>query len=164
MAERDKYIYDWPRPMVTVDAIIFTFSRGKARVLLINRAHQPFRGKWALPGGFVGMDEELQTAVARELTEETGLTDIKLQQMYTFGKLARDPRGRNIAVTFMGITKRPQPKIRGSDDALKAQWFDIEKLPADLAFDHNDVIKFAVKKLKKKNIYRLRVKLKAKDK
>jgi len=154
MAKKSKYIYDWPRPMVTVDAVVFAFFKGKAKLLLINRAKEPFKGKWALPGGFVDIDEELEDAVARELVEETGLTNVPLQQIYTFGKCGRDPRGRVITVTFMGIATKGKKRIKAGDDAAKAQWFDIEKLPKDLAFDHNEVAKFAIRRLKSRSIYR----------
>ena len=154
MSTKGKYIYDWPRPMVTVDAVVFAFFAGHAKLLLINRAKEPFKGKWALPGGFVNIDEELEDAIERELEEETGLTGIHLEQMHTFGKCGRDPRGRQITIAFMGIATKGKQKIKGGDDAAKAQWFDIEKLPEDLAFDHNEVAKFAIRKLKRKKIYR----------
>ncbi len=146
MAEKGKYVYDWPRPMVTVDAAVFTFSDDKAKVLLINRGNEPFKGKWALPGGFVDMDEELEDAIVRELTEETGLTSVRLEQMRTFGTVGRDPRGRMITIVFMGIATEGQDKIKAGDDATQAQWFDIEELPKDLAFDHNEVVRFAIEK------------------
>ncbi|MBA7482842.1 Bifunctional NMN adenylyltransferase/Nudix hydrolase [subsurface metagenome] len=149
MAEKGKYVYDWPRPMVTVDAVVFTFSDDKARVLLINRGNEPFKGKWALPGGFVGMDEELEDAVARELEEETGLATVQLEQMRTFGTVGRDPRGRMITIVFMGIATKGQDMIKAGDDAAEAQWFYIEKLPDDMAFDHNEVVRFAIEKLVK---------------
>jgi 8-oxo-dGTP diphosphatase len=173
MAKKGKYIYDWPRPMAAADAAVFRFfarlsakpraSKAKRRkpswrLLLVNRKREPFKGKWCLPGGFVDIDEELETAAARELAEETGLAGVQLEQMHTFGKVGRDPRGRVITVTFMGIAAKGQKRIKASDDAAKARWFDIEKLPKDLAFDHNKVTKFAIAKLKKKNIYRLKVK------
>jgi len=101
----------------------------------------------------VDIDEELEDAVARELAEETGLTNVPLQQIYTFGRCGRDPRGRVITVTFMGIVKGKH-QIKAGDDAAKARWFDIEKLPKDLAFDHNEVAAFSIKKLKRKKIYR----------
>jgi 8-oxo-dGTP diphosphatase len=151
MAEKGKYIYDWPRPMVTVDAVVFTFSGNKVKVLLVNRKNEPYKGKWAVPGGFVDMDEELEDAVARELAEETGLKGVRLEQMHTFGKCGRDPRGRQISIAFTGIaTEEQQAGIRPGDDAAKAQWFDIEKLPADLAFDHDKMIRFAVEKAGKR--------------
>ena len=153
MDKKGKYIYDWPRPMVTVDAVVFGVFQNKAKLLLINRKKEPFKGKWALPGGFVGIDEELEDAVARELAEETGLENIKLEQMHTFGKCGRDPRGRQITIAFMGIVTKGGTKIKAGDDAAKAQWFDIEGLPKDMAFDHSDVARFGIRKLKRKKIY-----------
>ncbi len=168
MAKKGKYIYDWPRPMVAADAAVFGFfppprlapaascearagagaSEGKAKLLLVNRKKEPFKGKWALPGGFVDIDEELDDAVARELAEETGIAAVPLEQIHTFGNVGRDPRGRVITVTFMGIVTEGQNKLKAGDDAAKVRWFDIEKLPKDLAFDHNKVVKFAIEKLK----------------
>ena len=148
MNTKGKYIYEWPRPMVTADALVFAHSGGKTRVLLIKRGNEPFKGKWAVPGGFVNMDEELEDAVVRELAEETGLTGVQLEQMRTFGTLDRDPRGRVITIVFMGIVKEEQMKVEAGDDAAEAQWFDIDELPEDMAFDHNEVIRFAVGKLK----------------
>lgn len=150
MAEKGKYTYDWPRPMVTVDAVIFSLSTGKTQVLLVNRGHEPFKGKWAVPGGFVEIDEELEDAVVRELAEETGLTGVKLEQMRTFGKCGRDPRGRQISIAFTGIVTAGQNKIRPGDDAAKAKWFDIKDLPGDLAFDHDEMIKCGIEKLKER--------------
>ena len=94
------------------------------------------------------MDEELEDAVARELAEETGLENIKLEQMHTFGRIGRDPRGRQITIVFTGIAKEGQTETTAGDDAEKAQWFDIENLPENLAFDHGEVAAFAIKKLK----------------
>lgn len=148
MAKKGKYIYDWPRPMVTVDAVVFTLAKNKARLLLINRRNEPFKGKWALPGGYVGIDEELEDAVVRELAEETGLVNVPLEQMYTFGRCGRDPRGRQITIAFIGILREGQNKIKAGDDAAKVRWFDIKNLPKDMAFDHNEVVKFGIEKLK----------------
>jgi 8-oxo-dGTP diphosphatase len=158
MAKKGKYVYNWPRPMVAADAAVFGFFAGKAKLLLVNRKYEPFKGKWCLPGGFVDTDEELEDAAARELAEETALAGVRLEQMHTFGNVGRDPRGRVITVTFMGIAAEGQNKLKAGDDATKAQWFDIEKLPKDLAFDHNEVVGFAIDKLKKRKIYRLNVK------
>ena len=148
MAKKGKYIYDWPRPMVTVDAVVFAFFKNKVKLLLVNRASKPFKGKWALPGGFVDIDEELEDAIVRELSEETGLTGVRLEQMHTFGKCGRDPRGRQITIAFIGIATKGQERIKPGDDAVAARWFDIEKLPKDMAFDHNEVVRFAIERLK----------------
>jgi 8-oxo-dGTP diphosphatase len=134
--------------MVSADAAIFRFLGEKVQLLLVVRGNEPFRGQWALPGGFVDIDEELEDAVARELAEETGLTGIVLEQVHTFGKCGRDPRGRVITVTFMGILTEGAIKVRAGDDAARAEWFDITKLPKDLAFDHNEVTKFVIERLK----------------
>ena len=120
MNTKGKYIYEWPRPMVTVDATVFTYSDGKTRIVLIKRGSEPFKGKWALPGGFVNMDEELEDAVVRELEEETGLTGVLLEQMRAFGTVGRDPRGRQISIVFMGIAGEDQTKLRAGDDAAQA--------------------------------------------
>jgi 8-oxo-dGTP diphosphatase len=151
MDKKGKYVYEWPRPMVSVDAAVFTFSGKKAKLLLIKRGNEPFKGQWALPGGFIGIDEELEDAVVRELQEETGLSNVPLEQLHTFGNVGRDPRGRQITIVFMGVLEKRPPKIKGGDDAAKAKWFDIEKLPKNLAFDHNEVTKFAIERLKKLN-------------
>jgi 8-oxo-dGTP diphosphatase len=150
MAERGKYIYEWPRPMVTVDAVVFSIYGGSTRVLLINRGREPYKGMWAVPGGFIEINEELEDAVARELKEETGLTGVQLEQMRAFGRCGRDPRGRQISIAFTGIATEGQGKIRAGDDAAKAKWFDIKELPEDLAFDHDEMIKYGIEKLRKR--------------
>jgi len=152
MAKKGRYVYEWPRPMVTVDAAVFRFSGGKAELLLVNRRREPYKGRWALPGGFIEIDEELEDAVARELAEETGLVGVALEQMHTFGTVGRDPRGRQITIVFMGVAAEGHDKIKAGDDAAKAQWFDIEKLPKDMAFDHGEVARFAIGRLKKLEI------------
>ena len=157
MTKKGRYVYEWPRPMLSADAVVFSFCRGRARLLLIRRKNEPFKGKWAIPGGYVGIDEELEDAVVRELREETGLTGIRLEQMHTFGKCGRDPRGRQITVAFMGIAGQGHMRIKAGDDAAEARWFEIEKLPEDLAFDHSEVAAFAIGKLKRKRIYRQKV-------
>lgn len=163
MTRKGKYIYDWPRPMVTVDAAVFAIIKGRAKLLLIKRGREPFKGKWALPGGFVGIDEELKDAVVRELAEETGLVDVQLEQMHTFGKCGRDPRGRQITIVHMGVvTEQKKTRIKAGDDAAQARWFEIEKLPTDMAFDHDEVAKFAIRKLKRKKVYRSNVQVRAK--
>jgi 8-oxo-dGTP diphosphatase len=117
---------------------------------LIQRGNEPFKGLWALPGGFIEIDEELDNAITRELAEETGLREVKLEQIHTFGTVGRDPRGRQISVVYMGIITGKQKRVRGGDDASKAQWFELEKVPEKLAFDHKEIISFAAKKLKEK--------------
>jgi len=151
MSTKGKYFYEWPRPMVAADAAVFGIFEGKVKLLLVERGNEPFKGHWALPGGFLNIDEELEDAAARELAEETGLTGVRLEQIHTFGKCGRDPRGRVITVTYMGIVPEGKSKVKAGDDAAKAQWFDIEPLPKDLAFDHNDVTKYVIERLKREN-------------
>ena len=140
--------------MVTVDAAVFSFLRGRARLLLVKRGRNPYKGSWAIPGGVVEIDEELEDAVVRELAEEAGLRGIDLEQMRTFGKCGRDPRGRQITVVFFGIAPKGQTRVKGGDDASEARWFDIEKLPENMAFDHREVAASAIAKLRRKKVYR----------
>ncbi|MHC4637751.1 MAG: NUDIX domain-containing protein [Planctomycetota bacterium] len=152
MAKRGRYIYEWPRPMVTVDVAAFSISGNSAKILLIRRGNEPFKGKWSLPGGFVELDEELETAALRELKEETGIANVSLEQMHTFGTIGRDPRGRQITIVYFGIIS-PGERIKAGDDASEARWFDIEKLPIDMGFDHDEIIRMAIRKLKRKKIF-----------
>ena len=149
MAKKGKYVYEWPRAMVTVDAVVFRRAAGRTEVLLVNRGKEPYKGKWAVPGGFIEMDEELEDAVARELQEETGLMGVKLEQMRAFGTCGRDPRGRLISIAFTGIVNEGQDEIRAGDDAAKAQWFDVESLLEDMAFDHDEMIACGLERLRK---------------
>lgn len=132
------FTYEYPRPMVTVDALVFAGNKDDLSVLLIKRGNSPFQGKWALPGGFVEMDETLDKAVVRELEEETGLVLADFQQLHTFGKPGRDPRGRNITIVFVKHIPNVLP-VKGGDDAALAEWFKVSSIP-ELAFDHNEVI------------------------
>ncbi len=147
MAEKGKYTYEWPRPMVTVDAVVFAVLTGRTEVLLIKRKKDPYKGQWAVPGGFVEMDEELEDAVARELAEETGLTGVRLVQLRTFGKCGRDPRGRQISVAFIGTITDGQEKVQAGDDAADARWFNIQNLPENMAFDHDEMVRTAIERL-----------------
>lgn len=139
------YAYEYPRPMVTVDAIVVRPGGGSGaggaggEILLVRRGREPFRGMWALPGGFVELDEDLPDAARRELLEETGLDVDTLEQFRTFGKPGRDPRGRQITVAYIAEVSREIPPPRAGDDAREAKWFPLEALPA-LAFDHAEVL------------------------
>jgi 8-oxo-dGTP diphosphatase len=148
MVVKGKYVYEWPRPMVTVDAVVFLRDKTRPKVLLIKRKKEPFRGRWVFPGGFLEMDEELADGAARELAEETGLVGVKLEQMHTFGTCGRDPRGRVISVAFVGTVEPDQATVKAGDDAAEAAWFDIDRLP-DMAFDHNEVANMAIERLKR---------------
>lgn len=147
---RAAYSYDHPRPSVTVDIILFTFHEDRLKVLLIRRNHAPFAGRWALPGGFVNIDEDLEDAARRELSEETNVSDVYLEQLYTFGDPDRDPRGRVITVAYFALLSNDQVsqlQIRGASDAGEAAWWNIYDLP-DLAFDHARILHYAVQRLR----------------
>lgn len=147
---RASYSYDYPRPSVTVDIILFTFHEDRLKVLLIRRSHAPFADRWALSGGFVNIDEDLEEAARRELNEETNVSDVYLEQLYTFGDPDRDPRGRVITVAYFALLSNDQVnqlQIRGASDAGEAAWWDIYALP-ELAFDHARILHYAVQRLR----------------
>jgi len=140
------FTYDYPRPMVTVDAVVFRKNGSGTEVLLIKRGRYPYEGMWALPGGFVDMEETLEDAIVRELEEETGLKGVELIQLHAYSEIHRDPRGRNISITFYGVADSINTSVTGGDDAADARWFPVDILPA-LAFDHEKVIDLALKKI-----------------
>lgn len=144
MPKKQKYCYDYPRPMVTVDVAIFAKIVGRSHILLIERGGEPFKGWWALPGGFVDIDEQLEAAAVRELAEETQLDAVCLEQIGAFGGLGRDPRGRTISIVYGALSSTPD-KIKAASDARRAKWFDIQQLPERLAFDHEQIIAAAKK-------------------
>lgn len=139
---------------VAVDAIVFGYSKKEGvSLLLIQRKYEPYKNSWALPGGFVLADESLETAVIRELQEETGITVNYLEQLYSFGEPDRDPRQRVISIAYFGLVKTSQfRELKASTDAENAAWFSIKKLPA-LAFDHKQIIRQAVERLQSKIRY-----------
>ncbi len=141
------YTYKYPRPAVTVDAVVFRKGVTGDEVLLIRRGHPPFEGKWALPGGFVDMDETLEEAVKRELKEETGLELNNLRQVKAYSAVDRDPRHRTISIAFTGWAGNSQNAVAG-DDASQAAWFPVNNLPP-LAFDHDEIIKDGYRKVRK---------------
>lgn len=141
------YTYDYPRPAFTVDAIVFRKKEENYEVLLIKRKHDPFKGMWAFPGGFMDMDETAEHAVLRELREETGLTGVELRQLRTVSKVDRDPRGRTVSLVFYGFATPGQSGVEGADDASDAQWFAVNDLPP-MAFDHDDIVNYAISYLK----------------
>jgi len=153
MVTKGKYVYEWPRPMVTADAAVFAFLDGAWKLLLIRRKRDPFKDHWALPGGFVEIEEDLPDAVSRELAEETGLTNIALEQLRAFGKPGRDPRGRTITIAYFGIAEKDWDHVKAADDAADVQWFSIDRLPA-MAFDHDEIARCAVTKMKQTQAYR----------
>ena len=147
------YTYEYPRPSVTVDCVIFGLDQSQdLRVLLIERAHDPYAGHWALPGGFVDMDEDLETAARRELEEETGVKDVFIEQLYTFGKPDRDPRGRVIAVAYYALVNLDEHPITAQSDANAANWFSVHDL-RKWAFDHEEILQMAIQRLRNKVRY-----------
>lgn len=145
---------DYPKPSVTADIIIFTIKNNDLKVLLIKRKLKPFKEMWAIPGGFVHLNEDLEQAAKRELEEETGVKEVYLEQLYTFGDVHRDPRGRVITIAYFALInlEKSKQKLKASTDASEARWFSISSLPS-LSFDHNKILKYAIKRLKWKFEY-----------
>ncbi|KAF0250439.1 MAG: 7 8-dihydro-8-oxoguanine triphosphatase [bacterium] len=137
---------DYPKPSVTVDTIIFALHNDEVKVLLIKRKYPPFAGKWAIPGGFVEVNEALSVAASRELEEETGLKNVTLKQFHTFGDPGRDPRGHTVTITYHTFLAEIPSNLVGADDADEASWFSVNTLP-ELAFDHDIVLDTAIKDL-----------------
>jgi 8-oxo-dGTP diphosphatase len=146
------HTYQYPRAALTVDGVVFGFDAGELKVLLIQRALEPFKGKWALPGGFVRVDETLDEAVRRELAEETGLENVFLEQLYTFGAVKRDPRERVVSVAYYALVKLSGHHAKAATDAANAQWFPVSQVPK-LAFDHADILAMALTRLQGKVRY-----------
>ena len=148
------FTYEYPRPAVTVDCVVFALDEEDLKVLLIQRDVPPFRGQWALPGGFVRMDEDLEQAARRELREETGvsLPDLYLEQLYTFGAVDRDPRFRVVSVAYYALVNLADHRVQAGTDAKGAAWFASSDLPK-LAFDHAEILRAALRRLKGKVRY-----------
>jgi ADP-ribose pyrophosphatase YjhB (NUDIX family) len=153
---KKKYQYEWPRPAVTVDVVLFTVAGSlqdlRLQVLLVRRDGEPMRGWWALPGGFVRENEDLPAAAARELEEETGVTDAFLEQVTAVGTPGRDPRGHTVTVVWMGLVKGDRHKLAASGDASECGWFDVAgpgPLPK-LAFDHAVLLQAALDHLRRR--------------
>lgn len=147
-----KYTYSHPRPAVTVDCVVFGLDESGLQVLLIQRDIEPYRGAWALPGGFVRIDESLEETARRELAEETGLERVYLEQLYTFGDVKRDPRGRVITVAYYALVKLRDHRVRAATDARDAAWFSAWDTPS-LAFDHGRILEVAIRRLQGKVRY-----------
>jgi 8-oxo-dGTP diphosphatase len=150
-ASYDASRYD--RPSVTVDVVIFTLQNSELHVLLVQRKNWPFEGRWALPGGFVNMDESLDQAARRELEEETGIHDIYLEQLYTFGSPKRDPRTRVISVAYIALVSADTQTLRVSEESTDVRWFPVDRLPGPLAFDHDHILAAALERLRSKLEY-----------
>lgn len=146
------FTYPYARPALTVDCVVFGLDDDDLKVLLIRRDLEPFKGKWALPGGFVRIDETVDEAARRELAEETGVTKVFLEQLYTFGGLDRDPRERVVSVAYFAVVKLSDHRVRAATDAREAAWFSASDLPG-LAFDHEEIAGKALDRLKGKVRY-----------
>ena len=147
MAVKGTYTYDYPRPAVTTDCVIFGYDGKELKVLLIERGIEPFKGCWAFPGGFLNMDEDALAGARRELKEETGLENAFIEQFHTFSEPGRDPRGRVITVAHYALVKIQE--VEGGDDAAQARWLPIGEVPP-LAFDHDRILRMAMSLLKEK--------------
>ena len=148
--KRGPYCYTHPRPMVTVDAVVFRHTKERLEVLMIERKNDPFAGHLALPGGFVEEDEDLLEAAKRELCEETRLKKVTLTQLATFGTPGRDPRGHTISVVYVGVVGDSTQKVTGGDDAARALWIPARRC-GKLAFDHNEIMRCALRWLSRQS-------------
>lgn len=144
---KGSYCYEYPRPSLTTDCVVFGFDGENLKVLLIERGLDPYKGYWALPGGFMRMDETIEQCARRELMEETHVDDIYLEQFKVFSRPDRDPRGRVVTVAFIALIRPQEVQVIGGDDAAQAAWFDVDMLPP-LAFDHLDILDTARDHLK----------------
>lgn len=142
--EENKYCYRYPHPAVTTDCVIFGFDGERLQVLLIERGIEPFKGRWAFPGGFIKMDETAEQGALRELKEETGMENAYIQQFHTFSNPNRDPRERVITIAFYALVRIQE--VKGGDDAASARWFPLDEIPA-LAFDHDHMLRMATQRL-----------------
>ena len=136
------HTYEYPRPALTVDCIVFGLNDEELKVLLIQRKNEPFAGRWALPGGFVDVGEAPEQAARRELKEETGLANVSLEQLHTFGEPDRDPREHVVSVAHYALVNVADARVRAADDARQAAWFPVRK-PPPLAFDHASILRMA---------------------
>lgn len=142
----------YPCYSVTTDVVVFTVRDNQLQVLLVERARAPFKGQWALPGGFLKPDEDLDGCARRELEEETGVSGFYLEQLYTFGEINRDPRGRVISVAYFALVRGDLLKLASGSDAARAEWLPMHSLPP-LAFDHNQILAAAMERLASKLEY-----------
>jgi 8-oxo-dGTP diphosphatase len=147
------YTYEYPKPSLTVDCVVFGLDeQDTLKVMLIQRNLPPFQGQWALPGGFVRVDETIEGAALRELHEETGIEKVFLEQLYTFGEVERDPRERVVTVAYYALVNLSEHRIEATTDASDAAWFPVTDLPP-LAFDHDKIFATALARLKGKVRY-----------
>jgi len=146
------FTYEHARPALAVDCVVFGYEEGELRLLLIQRDQPPHAGSWALPGGFVEMDEDLEAAARRELEEETGVKRVFLEQLYSFGDPGRDPRERIVTVAWWALVKLSDQRVQAATDARDAGWFAIDDMPK-LAFDHREIVRTGIERLRGKVRY-----------
>lgn len=152
MNKKNKYSYEYERPALATDCVIFGFDGGELNLLLLEREKEPFINKWALPGGFVFMQETAEECAKRILLEKAGLKHMFIEQLYTFSDVDRDPRERIVSVTYYALVNKHQYQLIAGRDTSKAEWFEISKLPK-LGFDHGKIVKMAIQRLKGKVSY-----------
>ena len=145
MAEELNYHYKYPHPSVTTDCVIFGFDGTRMKVLLVQRGIEPYKGRWAFPGGFLQMNESAEEGALRELREETGLSGAFIRQFHTFSAPDRDPRERVITIAFYALVRIEE--VTGGDDAADARWFALDEVP-QLAFDHDQILRTAEQALR----------------
>jgi 8-oxo-dGTP diphosphatase len=142
------YTYNYPHFALTVDAVLFSKSDAGLDVLLIRRAHEPSKDRWAFPGGYVNIDEVIDNAVYREFEEETNISNVSLKRFDIFDAIDRDPRERTVSVVYYGFINGSKESIKAGDDAKDAKWFPVNKLP-ELAFDHSIILKKILEEVQK---------------
>jgi 8-oxo-dGTP diphosphatase len=152
MSQIPTYAYPYPHPAVSTDVALFTLRNGALCLLLIQRANPPFQGSWALPGGFLEIDEDLDDCALRELQEETGIEGVYLEQLYTFGSPDRDPRERVISVAYFALARSDSLRPKAASDARALAWYPVKALP-ELAFDHVRIVRTALARLSAKLNY-----------
>ena len=144
--------YRYEHPAVTVDCVVFGLDEGELKLLLIQRGQAPFEGMWALPGGFVKMNESLEESALRELKEETGVSDVYFEQLSAYGAVHRDPRERVISVAYFALVNLYEHQVKADTDAREAAWFELSDVP-DLAFDHQRIVDDAFARLRSRIRY-----------
>lgn len=152
MKQNAKYQYDYERPALATDCVIFGFDGGELKLLLLEREKEPFKNKWALPGGFVFIEETTEACAKRILMEKAGIKNVFVEQLYTFSDIDRDPRERIVSVAYYALVDKKQCELVAGRDTVKAEWFGMSELPK-LAFDHGKIVKTAIQRLKGKVSY-----------
>jgi 8-oxo-dGTP diphosphatase len=152
MKQHLKYTYEYQRPALATDCVIFGFDGGELKLLLIEREKEPFKNKWSLPGGFVYMEETTEASAKRILLEKAGIKNVFIEQLFTFSDIDRDPRERIVSVSYFALVDKHQYELIAGRDTVKAEWFELSNIPK-LAFDHAKIVKMAIQRLKGKVSY-----------